>query len=754
MRQNPRFIVLLSSLLIIALLLTACQMPRPGGDGGDISIPTPEVVTPAVEAPPVVEAPPTTEPPTAPTDETLPPDISQEKFPARAAPDAAAVEPGQVLVKLTVQAAMQARRAEMGPLNVPETDVVGLDQLLVEIGASDLEPVLKDVAEGMGQDVDSLSAQSEQVGQLFSIKFSPDKDPTEVANMLAQDPSVEFAEPNYIAGIVGQPGYIPAPFDPDDQYFRFQWHMQSIQMPVAWDMATGEGVIVAVVDTGIDFNAPDLATTKRLAGYDFVNNDNDPTDDQSHGTHVAGTIAQSTNNGVGVAGVAYDAQLLPVKVLGSNGNGSYENIIKGITYAVNQGAKVINMSLAGRQGSQGLLEAVQFAHSRGVVVVAAAGNSNGSVEYPAAYDDFVIAVGATRFDNTRARYSNHGPQIDLVAPGGDVDIDQNGDTYADGILQQTFKSPGNYTYLFFEGTSMASPHVAGLSALILSRKPDASPAEVESIMTQSARNLGSPDEYGAGLIQAADALAAIAPIPVTPSDTPTPQPPTPLPIPPTDTPTPEPVPPTNTPAPEPVPPTDTPTSEPPTSTPTLEPVPITATPTPTVVEPPTATPTPALPPLPAGELLLNGGFENDEGWIIYDTPIDAEYDTSVVLSGNRAAKLGVTSGQDMYSFTSIRQQVTIPAEAGQAILTANIYPITQDSPGTDIQYILILNSGGRIIKTLSQELSNSQTWETRTYDLADLRGQTIFIYFGVFNRGGTDRPSALYVDDVSLTWDP
>jgi serine protease len=184
---------------------------------------------------------------------------------------------------------------------------------------------------------------------------------------------------------------------------------------------------------------------------------------------------------------------------------------------------VINRSLAGRNGSQSLREVMQYAHSRGVVVVAAAGNSNGPVEYPAAYDEFVIAVGATRYDDTRTAYSNFGAEVDLVAPGGDVKVDQNQDGYADGILQQTFKSPGSgYTYLFFEGTSMASPHVAGVAALLLSRKPGASPAEIESILTQTARNLGAPNEYGAGLVQAADALAAIAPEPPPATDTPTP----------------------------------------------------------------------------------------------------------------------------------------------------------------------------------------------------------------------------------------
>jgi serine protease len=230
---------------------------------------------------------------------------------------------------------------------------------------------------------------------------------------------------------------------------------------------------------------------------------------------VAGTIAQSTNNNLGVAGVAYNAHLLPVKVLGANGQGSYEGIIQGIYFAVDQGAKVINMSLAGRAGSQALQEAVQHAHEKGVVVVAAAGNSNSAVEFPAAYDDYVIAVGSSRFDNGRAPYSNFGPQIDIVAPGGDVGIDQNGDGFADGILQQTFKpqTPGTYTYLFFEGTSMASPHIAGVAALMLALSPNTPPDDIKNIMMQTARNLGPPEQFGAGLVQARAALDALQGVP-------------------------------------------------------------------------------------------------------------------------------------------------------------------------------------------------------------------------------------------------
>lgn len=762
--MKKSYLKLILPSLVIMLLLAGCELPRTD-DTGDV----PSLTTPAAVASPpgATEAPvtPTALPPAAPQVSPSVPAVAGGELPevgppAAIAPPVDAVEPGTVVLKLTQEASIQARSVEIGPDGVVASDIPSLDQRLREIGASDLQPVMADVAEALpNQDLNRLSVQAVEVSQLYTVSFSPDQDPQEVADKLAQDPTVEYAEPNYLAGITAGPVYRPAPFTPNDPLYSFQWHLQAIQMPTAWDSSAGQGVVVALIDTGIDFNAPDLAGTTRLPGYDFVNNDNDPTDDQSHGSHVAGTIAQTTNNGVGVAGVAYSATLLPVKVLGSDGQGSYDNIIKGIVYAVDQGAKVINMSLAGRNGSQALQEAVQYAYDHGVVVVAAAGNSGSSVEYPAAYDDYVIAVGAVRFDKTRASYSNFGPQVDLMAPGGDLDVDQNGDKYADGVLQQTFKTSGTYTYLFLEGTSMASPHVAGLAALLLSRQPGASPAEIEGLMTQTAQSLGSSDQMGAGLIQAADALAAITG-PTEATFTPTPVPIAQV----TETPTP------TTPAPLPV--TDTPT-------PSATPLPVCtppacqagevyhcpgecpggcgtqcATPTPgliTVTLTPIVSPTATPAPLPAGELLPNGGFETDEGWVFGDTPIRGGYDNSVKLGGNRSVRLGTVSGPDIFSYSSTWQQVALPAEANQITLRANIYPVSQDQPGCDVQQIMILNERFRVIRTLSSGLSNSQSWQPVSYDLSDLRGQTIYVYFSVVNLGRTGRPSAMYVDDVSVT---
>ncbi len=344
------------------------------------------------------------------------------------------------------------------------------------------------------------------------------------------NPNVVYAEPNYTAY---------AFLVPNDPYFPLQWHLDNptyggVHAKTAWDTASGAGVTVAVVDTGVAFEnytnltsrkkyyqAPDLASTCFVPGYDYVEKDTHPNDDNSHGTHVAGTIAQSTNNGVGVAGVAFGSCIMPVKVLDRNGSGTYANVALGIRFAADNGAKVINLSLGGSASSQTLLDAVAYAASKGVVVVAAAGNNGTStVSYPAAYDDYVIAVGATRYDETRAPYSNYGVSLDLVAPGGDLSVDQNGDGYGDGVLQNTFnpnnKRTNQFGYWFFQGTSMAAPHVAGVAALVLSNGNATTPNDVRTALQSTAEDLGEPGvdtTYGWGLVDAAAALAWTPPTP-------------------------------------------------------------------------------------------------------------------------------------------------------------------------------------------------------------------------------------------------
>ena len=367
------------------------------------------------------------------------------------------------------------------------------------------------------------------------VKYKGDSEPFRVEKLAPGKPvkdakqefesrgDVEYAEPNFIAHTF---------LVPNDTYYMLQWNFDNsvyggVHAESAWDLSTGSGVTVAVIDTGIAYEdyrypkskkrfykAPDLAGTCFVAGYDFVSNDTHPNDDNSHGTHVAGTVAQTTNNSLGVSGLAFNSCLQPVKVLGSNGSGTTANVAKGIRFAADNGAKVINLSLGSSSFSQTLLDAVAYAHSKGVTIVAAAGNDGtNTVSYPAAHDDYVIAVGATRFDETLSYYSNFGTSLDVVAPGGDTRVDQNGDGYGDGVLQNTFnpntKRTNNFGYWFFQGTSQATPHVAGLAALLISNGNATTPANVRTAIQSTADDLGiigRDDTYGFGLINVPAAL--------------------------------------------------------------------------------------------------------------------------------------------------------------------------------------------------------------------------------------------------------
>ena len=300
-------------------------------------------------------------------------------------------------------------------------------------------------------------------------------------------------------------------FVPNDPRYKYQWHLDQIRMPQAWTKNRGEGVIVAVVDTGVT-PVEDLQGTELVPGWNFVDNNPNTDDDHGHGTHVAGTIAQTTHNGVGVAGVAYKAKIMPIKVLSGSGSGSVGGIAEGIRWAADHGANVINMSLGGPFNSPVLAKAVRYAHEHGVVVVCAAGNDGrGRVSYPAA-NVGSIAVAATQFDESTTFYSNWGKEITIAAPGGNTRVDQNEDGVPDGVLQNTV-TPGNTAkqdYLLFMGTSMASPHVAGVAALLVS-EGIRQPAQVAEILQKTSRRpsqyRGKHDtHYGAGII---DANAAI-----------------------------------------------------------------------------------------------------------------------------------------------------------------------------------------------------------------------------------------------------
>ena len=289
-----------------------------------------------------------------------------------------------------------------------------------------------------------------------------------------------FSEPNYSASAFATV---------NDPWAGDQWGLAAMAVYDAWDLGTGTGVVVAVLDTGVQEGSKD-GLNAVVAGYDAVYGSDPTYDAVGHGTHVSGTINQRTNNGRGVAGVAHGASIMPVKVLGNNGSGSMYGIAQGMVWACDHGADVINMSLGGGGGSEYVRQAINHCHDADVVIVAATGNEySSSISYPAAWEG-VIAVGATYEGGGRAGYSNYGAGTELMAPGTD-------------ILQET---PWGFSY--YTGTSMATPHVAAVAALVRGAGIE-DHDEVREILQQTTTDLGGAGydvQTGYGLV---DAYAAM-----------------------------------------------------------------------------------------------------------------------------------------------------------------------------------------------------------------------------------------------------
>jgi serine protease len=354
---------------------------------------------------------------------------------------------------------------------------------------------LADIAATYGLAMRPNSAWSSEHDKLEVADVDPSREGA-LIDALSRDRRVEHAEPMAL---------YRASFVPNDPLYESrQWHLRRVGAEAAWHYTCGRGVTVAVVDTGIACfdsgpfsRGTDLAGTRCEGGYNFVDDSSEGYDDHGHGTHVAGTIAQTTHNGMGTAGLAFCATLMPVKVLNKQGFGTVANVAEGIRFAADTGAQVINLSLGGPIRSRILEDAVSHALAKGVVIVAAAGNSGRKVGWPAAYPG-VIAVSATDSSDKIAWFSSRGPEISIAAPGV-------------AVTQQTVCNGGRdkcEVFGTFNGTSMAAPHVAGVAAMVeaLGMTDGAS---VRETLESTARAQDDKDLFGAGILDAAAAVSHV-----------------------------------------------------------------------------------------------------------------------------------------------------------------------------------------------------------------------------------------------------
>jgi subtilisin family serine protease len=323
---------------------------------------------------------------------------------------------------------------------------------------------------------------------------------TETIDDLMERGDIEFAEQNYYVYGAEEPN------EPDDPGYVYQWGLKpdaGIDAPGAWDITTGaDSILIAVIDTGIDLDHPDLKD-KIIGGFNFIDRSAKPEDDNGHGTHAAGIIAASTNNGIGLAGISWKSRIMPLKVLDAEQKGTVYNAVQAIGYAVDKGAKIVNMSFSFDKSvpcdDKVIKDAFGFANTRGVLLVIAAGNheenQDSDVSCPASRDE-AIAVGAVTIDEDLATTSNYGNLLDIVAPG-----------------QRIYSTVLTGTYDFKSGTSMAAPHVAGVAALIWSFKPSLKHTEVRDILQKTATNLGAAgwdEKFGWGRVNARQALEYFA----------------------------------------------------------------------------------------------------------------------------------------------------------------------------------------------------------------------------------------------------
>ncbi len=386
------------------------------------------------------------------------------------------------------------------------------------------------------------------------LRLAPGESLTAALKRLRGERDVQWAVPDYLAHSAGQviPDDVGKAGGPPGGWRELQWNFAGtfgVNAPEAWANVAadgrpgGKGVTVAVLDTGVAYanrgqfrRSPDFGRYEFVRGYDFVARNRYPNDRNGHGTFVAATIAEATNNHFGLTGLAFAARLMPVRVLDSEGEGEASTIAEGVFFAVRHGAQVINLSLEFSPGVTAsdipeLIEALRFAHRKGVLVVAAAGNEGHSaIAYPARAP-YVVSVGATTEHGCLASYSNDGSGLTLVAPGGGADATLPGDPNCHpeqpsgrDIYQVTFTGSSPRVFGIpsgYEGTSMATPHVAATAALIIASGvlgPHPTPAQLTERLRATARKLGGGGDerlYGAGMVDAAAATAPGGPGAVT-----------------------------------------------------------------------------------------------------------------------------------------------------------------------------------------------------------------------------------------------
>lgn len=415
--------------------------------------------------------------------------IANAPAPGTIAPSAIDAAPGEVIVQLSPDAFLSpALRIEGG-----RTGLADLDRRLAFLGAREIAPVFE-------LSTDPARLQAAGMDRIFLVRYDAMVDPNDAARALADSPEIGFVEPN---------GFMQAMLAPNDTYYASQWAHNNTGQAVkyggglvgtadcdtdtdqAWDLQQGSAsLVLAIIDTGVDTGHPEFSG-RVVAGYDFINNDSNPTDDNGHGTSCAGIALGAGNNAAGIAGVAWGVKLMPVKVLDANGSGTYTAVANGVNWAANNGAKILSMSLGGSASST-LETAVNYAYGKGCAIFAAAGNSNrSSLDYPAGYAN-TIAVGALSPCNERKSTSscdgeywwgsNYGTGLDFMAPGVRI--------HTTDIRGSGGFGTGDYI-TDFNGTSSATPHAAGIGALVWSQNPALTNADLRTVLRNNCDDMGT-----------------------------------------------------------------------------------------------------------------------------------------------------------------------------------------------------------------------------------------------------------------------